>query len=509
MPIICKICQQQFDKIIPWQHLRQHGITTKEYRQQHGPVYSDETLNKMRSRVPHNLGKTVTDPQALAKIRAAVDAREHRYQSGEITRSGRTLTEDQRQKISKSIKEYAASNPQAMRARAEKAVITKKEKNYDFTSSFKGRHHDEQAKKKISDASKLANLKKQHQRRQRVATLLDDYQLALLNDIDSQHMQLRCLVCGHEFSFTAQYFTPSKTKPELCTQCHPRHIRVSRGEQELFEFVKTLEPTAVTGYRTSYHEKEIDIFVPNKNIGIEFNGLYWHSEAVMAAQDRSPKSDYEKFQKFLTMGIRIFCVFEDEWHHHADIVKSRVANLLGHTADKIHARKCEIRQLTSDQASDFFTQTHIMGNGRSNIRLGLFYQDQLVSAMSFVNNNLSRKSTDWEINRFSSKLNTAVVGGASRLFSHFLTMVDPTQVISYADARWSDGGLYRTLGFNQVSTGTPNYWYVPTNELTRIHRFTLRKTADDRQDLTEYENRLNQGFNRIWDYGSSKWRWQK
>jgi hypothetical protein len=128
--------------------------------------------------------------------------------------------------------------------------------------------------------------------------------------------------------------------------------------------------------------------------------------------------------------------------------------------------------------------------------------------MSFVKNNISRKSNNWEINRFASLLEHTVIGGASKLFKSFIKEVNPNTVISYADNRWSDGNLYQTLGFNKISDGTPNYWYFLPNSNLRIHRYTLRKTDSDDSNLTEYENRALQGYNRIWDSGSSKWVWQ-
>ena len=203
-------------------------------------------------------------------------------------------------------------------------------------------------------------------------------------------------------------------------------------------------------------------------------------------------------------------IFEDEWNLNPDIVKSRLTNILGGITLKIYARKCQIKEVNSKDASSFCNQNHLMGKGRSNIRIGLYHDNVLVSLMTFTNNNLSRKLIGvWEINRFASLLDTNVVGGASRLFKHFLTQCDPTVVISYSDNRWSTGGLYAQLGFEKISDGVPNYWYVEPNVLKRIHRFTLRKTKTDNQELTEYQNRTAQGFTRVWDCGSSKWEWSK
>jgi len=163
--------------------------------------------------------------------------------------------------------------------------------------------------------------------------------------------------------------------------------------------------------------------------------------------------------------------------------------------------------LDSKVANSFIEENHIQGAGRSNYRIGLYYGEELVAVMTFSNKEISRKLSGWEINRFACKKNTIVVGGASKLFSHFINEKAPDKVISYADTRWSDGNLYEKLGFSFDSQTVPNYWYFKGSNAVRIHRYTLRKTADDNQSLTEYENRLLAGYDRVYDCGSTKWVW--
>ena len=169
-----------------------------------------------------------------------------------------------------------------------------------------------------------------------------------------------------------------------------------------------------------------------------------------------------------------------------------------------------VREVSSKEASIFCEQNHLMGKGRSNLRFGLYHNNTLVSLMTFTNNNLSRKLVEvWEINRFASLLDTNIIGGASKLFKYFLKHTSPATVVSYAENRWSTGGLYKQLGFKKISNGVPNYWYLQANIIKRLHRFALRKNKNDDQSLTEAENRRMQGYLRIWDCGSSKWTWTK
>lgn len=508
MSITCQICQKSFDKIIPWQHLKTHNVSTDAYKDQYGSVYSEETLAKFASRIPHNKGKKVTDPDQLAKINAAIVLREERFKNGEIKR-GAKCTEERRQKLSQRNKEYAAANPESGKQRAAKALSTKIAKGFDFTSPNKGKLHSNETKEKISAASKETNKIKSADANNRILDRIASINLSLINDVAEPQMQLKCLECDTEFSYVKAYFHLSKFKETLCPTCFPRIKKKSKGETELFDFIKSIADDAVPNYRKAYHSKEIDVFVPSKNIGFEFNGLYWHSEDVLLNNNKSPKSDFDKKNEFSAEGITLIQIFEDEWHCKTDIVKSRIQNILTATQHKIYARECSVSAITSKDAAKFCNEHHIMGAGRSNVRYGLYHKAELVSVMTFSKNNLSRKVTSWELNRFASKINTNVVGGASRLFARFVKDVNPESVISYSDNRWSTGNLYQQLGFTKNHNGTPNYWYVAPNSLVRIHRFSLRKSVDNKLNLPEKEIRQQQGYLRIWDSGSSKWTWNK
>jgi len=506
MSITCQICQQEFAKIIPWQHLRTHDVTSAEYKKQYGSLYSHETLEKFQKRVPHNKGQKVTDLEHLARIRTAVEKREQRFQNGEICR-GSKKTPEQKAVLSHRTKSYAARNPQEMLIRAQKAVETKRQQNYDFGSNMRDKKHRECTKKIISAKSRLANQHKSQQANDRILTRIADLDLVLENDIREWNLNLRCNRCDSNFVFTKQYFRLSKITNTICPTCYPRTRPVSGQELELYQFVKTIRPDAVSGYRSRYHSKEIDIYIPDLEIGFEYNGLYWHSESVLLHNNRSPKSDHEKLLELQSQGIRLIQIFEDEWINKQDIVKSRITNILGKTSQKIPARQCCVREISSKEASRFCNSNHVMSAGRSNVRIGLYHADDLVSVMTFSKNNISRKVTTWELNRYASKINLSVVGGASKLFCAFLRGYNPDTVVSFSDNRWSDGYLYQQLGFEKINSGAPNYWYTLPNITKRIHRFSLRKTSSDPSNITEHELRRQQGYDRIWDSGSSRWQW--
>jgi hypothetical protein len=267
-----------------------------------------------------------------------------------------------------------------------------------------------------------------------------------------------------------------------------------------------LGETTIDNNRTLLGKSEIDIYVPDKKVGVEFHGLFWHNDLR-----RPPNYHLEKLDLATSKNIRLIQIFEDEWLHNRPIVESRLKYILGHTSKKIYARKCSIREVTSSESKNFLNQNHIQGHANASIKLGLYFENELMSIMTFALPNIAKggKRIDghWELLRFCNKIDTTIVGGANKLLAHFVKICEPEQIFSFADKRWSTGALYETIGFTKQTDTKVNYWYINMAETKRIHRFALRKNDKDDPKLTEYENRLAQGYLRIWDCGSSKWVW--
>ena len=149
---------------------------------------------------------------------------------------------------------------------------------------------------------------------------------------------------------------------------------------------------------------------------------------------------------------------------------------------------------------------HIQGKDISRIRLGAFYNNVLLSVMTFSVPNISKGSKNkkdvWELNRFCSDYNYHIPGIASKFLTCFKRNYDWKEIFSYADRRWSNGNLYYKLGFNLEHITKPNYWY--TKGYVRIHRFNLRKKPTEPKEISELILRYNEGFRRVWDCGNLK-----
>jgi hypothetical protein len=191
-----------------------------------------------------------------------------------------------------------------------------------------------------------------------------------------------------------------------------------------------------------------------------------------------------------------------------EIWKSIINNKLGICDTKIFARKCTINKVDNKTAKQFLLNNHLQGHTPSYVNIGLYYENELVSLMTFGKSRYN-KNYQYELIRFCNKINTLVTGGASKIFSHFNKTYNPESIISYADLRYSNGALYEKLGFNKLKNSTPNYFYFhksDTSKLTNRVQFQKHKLKNKldiyNSELTEYQNMLNNGYDRIWDCGN-------
>jgi hypothetical protein len=263
---------------------------------------------------------------------------------------------------------------------------------------------------------------------------------------------------------------------------------------ELFNYISSIYAgNIITSYR---NRLEIDIYLPDLKLGFEFNGLYWHSDSK-----KNKNYHLEKTKYFSEMGIRIIHIWEDDWIFNKEIIKSQIKNWLCKTNLQIFARKCDVVELES--VSNFLNENHLQGVDHSNLKLGLYFQGELVSVMTF-NNFEGRKKMEnggWNLSRFCNKLETNIVGGASKLLKYFIKKYNPTRIISYADRDWSQGDLYQKLNFIKVSESLPDYKYILENR--RIHKSNFKKSKIG-YTKTESEYTKSKSIQKVWDCGKIK-----
>lgn len=317
---------------------------------------------------------------------------------------------------------------------------------------------------------------------------------------------IRCNTCGNTFKKIAcDHLTSSNGG------CHHCYFTKSKPEQELGEFIKNLLGKDQVSFnnRSILKNNEIDIYIPSVKIGIEFNGLYWHSF-------KDKYYHVNKTDECNSLGVKLIQIFEDEFITKKEIVLSKIRHLLkkDYNLEKIYARKSLVKEISYKDAKSFLDKNHIQGSSKSTIYLGGFINNNLISVMSFKRESIIGK---WELTRFATDIRYICIGFGGKLFSYFVKNYNPEEVKSFADRRWTinpDNNLYTKLGFKLEKTLKPDYKYFINGCKERIHKFNFRKkTLHNKYGLpltmTESEMANEIGARKIYDCGLLKYLWRK
>jgi len=305
-----------------------------------------------------------------------------------------------------------------------------------------------------------------------------------------------------------------------CRQCGAG-ISQSKDEIEILNFITNLGFETISGDRKLLSGKEIDILVPSKNLGIEYNGIMYHSIGNHSSDkfnklysNKEKQKHNFKTNKMNDLGIQLFHIFDIEYKHKKVLWESMIKSALG-VNQKIGARKTEIKLVNNKDAKEFQEENHMQGSAPAKVKIGLYYENILVSLMTFSKGraSISAKS-EWELIRFCSKQNLTVQGGASKLFSYFVKTYNPNNIKSFANRRWSNGNLYHKLGFELSHISEPNYFYFKENDRTlysrnKFQKHKLKKFVEYSEDKTEWEIMKDSGYRKIYDSGNLVFIWNK
>lgn len=274
-------------------------------------------------------------------------------------------------------------------------------------------------------------------------------------------------------------------------------------ELDIREYIKSLGVSIVENDRKIIEPLEIDIIIPEHKLGIECNGLYWHSDLF-----KDKKYHIEKTQLMNDNDYSLIHISEYDWMYKQDIIKGLLSLRLGKVEKKIPARKCKIIELNVSESKKFLDSNHLQGDStQANYRYGLMYENELVSLMTFSKPRFN-KNHDYELCRFSNKKNTIVNGAFAKLFNHFIKKVTFNTVISYCDVAHFSGKIYKNNGFKYINRSLPNYKYFKPKEkiLESRNKYQKHKLKDKllvyNETASEYKNMLNNGYLRIWDCGN-------
>lgn len=319
-------------------------------------------------------------------------------------------------------------------------------------------------------------------------------------DFTKGYKKFLCKKCNTEFQTEAL-----KVQKIYCAS----HIYDSQGELELFNYiVNDLHYSGVVqrNKKLWYDGKnyELDIYIPEFNLGIEHHGLYWHSEACL-----DPSYHFNKYEFFKIQGIRLLQIFEHEWLENTDIVKALIRSAIGIKPSKIvYARQTTIKSISGTEFSSFCEMNHLQGSAPASTRYGMFCGELLVAVLGIGKPRYNKKY-DFEIVRYCIGKDIIVVGAFNKLLKHFRN-IHHGSIITYADLRYFTGNSYRNAGFAFTHVSKPSYFYFNKIELTQL----IRRTSAQKHKLntilpnfdetkTEHENMLANKYLRVYDAGTA------
>lgn len=323
---------------------------------------------------------------------------------------------------------------------------------------------------------------------------------------DNSFFEIYCDVCCKNYKIrTDLLYRRSKHDKVICTNCNEVGIKFSSSyEDEICEFLslnKILYKRNINSVIYPYH---IDIYIEDKKIGIEFNGIYWHNE-----YNKEKMYHIKKYKMCESKSIQLIQIWEDDWNNKKEIIKSIILNKIGLIKSKIHARKCEVKLINYKDKKIFLNNNHIQGNCKSSINIGLIFNGEIVSIMTFGKRNING-NVEYELIRFCNLKNTIIIGGASKLFKNFIKRFEFDKIVSYSDNCISNGHIYTKLGFQNTNESINYYW---CDGKDKYHRFVFNKKRLVKMGFdplkTEVEIMHENGYYRIWGAGNKRWDYKR
>lgn len=294
-----------------------------------------------------------------------------------------------------------------------------------------------------------------------------------------------------------------ETKVEKYGTAYPT---LKKSEQELGKWLNELGYNFISNFEI-LDGKEIDLYCDEMKLGIEYCGLYWHNE--MSLEPRDKNYHYNKFIKCFQKDIRLITIFEDEWKFRRESCENVLKSILHINCVRKFARKCKVQEISKQECNNFLDSYHLLGSNRlSKISFGISDEDGLLGVITLGRHHRGKNTL--VLDRMCFKTGIHITGGASKLFESCKKWAknnNKNEIISWSDNRWSQGNVYKKLGFVLDSELGPDYSYVDSkNPKTRISKQSQKKSNTGcPAEMTEKEFALQNGLARIWDCGKKRW----
>ena len=438
--------------------------------------------------VPWNKGLTKETSASLQKTSRALKAhyQEHDHWALGKTKENSEVIRQKSETVSKRLKAFYAENEHWSLGLTAETSDAIRRRSVASGDTQRGRALTDEHRQALSNAKILQGYE--------VDERLASFGFERLSEYsgNQEFLTVRCTTCGEQ----AQKTLHAIMYGSKCHTCYPPwQASASKWQLEVNGFVASLGFDTKVDDRAMLDGKEIDVYIPSENFGIECDGLYWHS---MASGRCTPSQQEDKRLLAQSKGIDLWFFFHDEWEQKQEIVKSMISHRLkAKHIQKVHGRKCQIELCEPVDLRPFINATHIEGYVPAHFGLKLTFNDEIVGGCT-LRWKRGSKRTILEIARMSFALNTHINGGVSRFIKqarHIASEHDAMSLISYADNRLGGRCYSQFMTLNKMTA--PRFWW--TDFSTRYNRFKYR--ADQSRGMSEREVAEEAKVSKI--YGSS------
>ena len=434
---------------------------------------------------------------------------DHNFKSTEIRNSIKLTM------VNKYGTETPLQNPDILNRRNQTCL--EKHGTLDFINSDKSKssnlikygHENPMKNHEISNKVAISSSKS---KRLNLSNKLEFFNISLIR-YDSIRSEFFCNKCSTYFpNHPVTINSKLRSGIDPCIKCNPPDFSSSKLEKEFSDFISSVYNGAIINnarnpFMGTNKFSEVDVYLPDLKIALEFNGLYWHSEIYKYKGYHKEKSEY-----LMNSGIRLYHIWEDDWLYKKDIVKSMISSILGIHECKIYARKCKIDIVNPSEYKKFCENNHLKGYSPASLILGLYYEDKLVSISSFSKTrkmiDSKNSNVEYELIRSCTLKNYIIIGGVSKLIKHFTRNIS-NSLVTYCDSSFSPDPLatsYFKSGLNYIKSTDPGYYWCIEGKRSNRLNWTKSKLVSLGYSLDDTaDNIMNSlGHYKIWDCGNHK-----
>lgn len=285
---------------------------------------------------------------------------------------------------------------------------------------------------------------------------------------------------------------------------------ISGKEQEILDYIRSIYGGDIVSHNKSILcGQELDIYIPDRKIAIEFNGNYWHS-----LKDKNYHQN--KTIQCSKQGIHLIHIFEYEWDNKdtQNKLKNYIYSVLNNN-NTIYARNTVIKEISKEIAEEFLNKYHLQGYTASTINIGCFNNENLTGVMTFGKPHFNNKY-QYELLRLCWLPTTTVIGGTEKLFTFFINKYNPQSIICYSDISKFTGNVYLRCGFKPIQPNPitkPSYVWVSHHSNEVLKRYQTQKQKLISKGLgdinqTEDEIMILHDYYKIYDSGNIRLEWR-